>query len=140
MDPGAVALPAGFRSHVANIGIKDETDDFLVLAADAPCPAAAVFTRSRFAGPSVTLSRRHVADGRLQAFVVVSTNANVANGPVGDADAAELAAGVGRALGAEPGDVLVASIGRSAGRTRRSPRTRHAGATPGQDAVRRGPS
>ena len=81
MDSGAVALPAGFRSHVANIGIKDETDDFLVLAADAPCPAAAVFTRSRFAGPSVTLSRRHVADGRLQAFVVVSKNANVANGP-----------------------------------------------------------
>ena len=111
MDPGAVALPAGFRSHVANIGIKDETDDFLVLAADAPCPAAAVFTRSRFAGPSVTLSRRHVADGRLQAFVVVSKNANVANGPVGDADAAELAAGVGRALGADPGDVLVASTG-----------------------------
>ena len=103
MDPGAVALPAGFRSHVANIGIKDETDDFLVLAADAPCPAAAVFTRSRFAGPSVTLSRRHVADGRLRAIVVVSKNANVATGPVGDADAAELAAGVGRALGCRPG-------------------------------------
>jgi glutamate N-acetyltransferase / amino-acid N-acetyltransferase len=111
MDPGTVALPAGFRAHVANIGIKDETDDFLVLAADAPCPAAAVFTRSRFAGPSVTLSRRHVADGRLQAFVVVSKNANVANGPVGDADAEELAAGVGRALGADPADVLVASTG-----------------------------
>jgi len=111
MDPGAVALPLGFRSHVANIGIKDETDDFLVLAAEAPCPAAAVFTRSRFAGPSVTLSRRHVADGRLQVFVVVSKNANVANGPVGDADAAELAAGVGHALGADPVDVLVASTG-----------------------------
>jgi glutamate N-acetyltransferase / amino-acid N-acetyltransferase len=111
MDPGDVALPVGFGAHVANIGIKDDTDDFVVLAADAPCPAAAVFTRSRFAGPSVTISRRHVADGRLQAFAVVSKNANVANGPIGDADAEELAAGVARALGADPADVLIASTG-----------------------------
>jgi glutamate N-acetyltransferase/amino-acid N-acetyltransferase len=111
MDPGVVALPGGFTAHVANIGIKDDTDDFLVLAADGPCPAAAVFTRSRFAGPSVTLSREHVADGRLQAFAVVSKNANVANGPVGDADAAELAAGVAGAMDADPGDVLIASTG-----------------------------
>ena len=106
-----VALPAGFRSHVANIGIKDETDDFLVLAADAPCPAAAVFTRSRFAGPSVTLSRRHVADGRLQAFVVVSKNANVANGPVGDAGRGGAGGGRRQPLVADPADVLGASTG-----------------------------
>ena len=46
-------LPAGFSAHVANVGIKDDTDDFVVIAADRPCAAAAVFTRSRFAGPSV---------------------------------------------------------------------------------------
>ena len=28
-------LPRGFRSHVANIGVKDDTDDFVVIAADA---------------------------------------------------------------------------------------------------------
>src|SRR5262245_20487812 len=111
MEQPTVELPAGFSCHVANIGIKDDTADFVVLAADAPCPAAAVFTRSRFAGPSVTLSRRHVADGRLQAFAVVSKNANVANGPVGDADAAALAAGVAGAMGADPTDVLIASTG-----------------------------
>ena len=142
MDPGAVALPAGFRSHVANIGIKDETDDFLVLAADAPCPAAAVFTRSRFAGPSVTLSRRHVADGRLRAFVVVSKNANVATGPDGDADAAELAAGVGRPSAADPADVLVAStgvIGRPYPMERVRAAPRHAGAAvPRSGRARRG--
>ena len=42
------ALPQGFSAHVDGIGIKDETDDFLVLAADRTGPAAAVFTRSRF--------------------------------------------------------------------------------------------
>ncbi len=56
-------LPAGFRAHVANIGVKDDTDDLVVIAADRPVPVAALFTKSRFAGPSVTLSRRHVANG-----------------------------------------------------------------------------
>ena len=111
MDDLMVELPAGFSCHVANIGIKDETADFTVIAADRPCPAAAVFTRSRFAGPSVTVSRRNVADGRLQAFAVISKNANVANGAAGDADADEVVAGVAAALGAEPDDVLLASTG-----------------------------
>jgi glutamate N-acetyltransferase / amino-acid N-acetyltransferase len=106
-----VQLPAGFRAHTANIGIKDDTTDFAVIAADRPCSAAAMFTRSRFAGPSVTLSRGHAGDGTLQAIVVVSKNANVATGPDGDADALELVEGVARALGCEPTDVLVASTG-----------------------------
>lgn len=104
-------LPAGFRAHTANVGIKDDTTDFAVIAADRPCAAAAVFTRSRFAGPSVTLSRAHASDGSLQAIVVVSKNANVATGPEGDADALELVEGVARALGCPPADVLVASTG-----------------------------
>ena len=104
-------LPAGFRAHTANIGIKDGTTDFAVIAAERPCSAAAVFTRSRFAGPSVTLSRGHAADGRLQAVVVVSKNANVATGTDGDADALELVEGVAHALGCDPNDVLVASTG-----------------------------
>jgi glutamate N-acetyltransferase / amino-acid N-acetyltransferase len=106
-----VALPRGFTAHVANIGIKDDTDDFVVIASDRPCAASAVFTRSRFAGPSVELSRSHVADGSLQALVVVSKNANVATGPRGLADARELAAGVAAAIGGRVDDVLVTSTG-----------------------------
>jgi glutamate N-acetyltransferase/amino-acid N-acetyltransferase len=106
-----IPLPRGFTCHVANIGIKDSTDDFVVIASDHVAPAAAVFTKSRFAGPSVTLSRVHVADGRLRAFAVISKNANVATGAAGEDDAREIAAGVARALGAEDGDVLVASTG-----------------------------
>jgi glutamate N-acetyltransferase/amino-acid N-acetyltransferase len=106
-----VQLPAGFTAHTASIGIKDASSDFAVVAADRPCAASAVFTRSRFSGPSVTLSRGHAADGTLQAVVVVSKNANVATGPEGDADALELTEGVARALGCRPSDVLVASTG-----------------------------
>jgi glutamate N-acetyltransferase/amino-acid N-acetyltransferase len=107
----AVPLPQGFTAHVANVGIKDDTDDFVVLAADRPCAASAVFTRSRFAGPSVEVSRRHAADGVLRAVVVVSKNANVATGEVGRRDAEELAHGVAAAVGCPPEEVLVASTG-----------------------------
>ncbi len=103
--------PAGFRAHVGSIGIKDTADDMVVVAADQPVPAAAVFTRSRFEGPSVTLSREHVADGRLQAFVVIARNANVATGDQGRDDAAEVVAAVAAAIGARPDDLLIASTG-----------------------------
>ena len=106
-----VPLPRGFTAHVANVGIKDDSDDFVVIAAERPCTAAAMFTRSRFAGPSVVLSRDHAADGVLQAIVVVSKNANVATGAQGAANAAELSAGVAAALDCDPRDVLVASTG-----------------------------
>jgi glutamate N-acetyltransferase/amino-acid N-acetyltransferase len=104
-------LPQGFTCHVANIGVKDDTDDFVVLSAGRPVPAAGVFTRSRFAGPSVLISREHLADLRAQAMVVVSKNANVANGPDGTADARQLVTGVAERLGCAPSDVLVASTG-----------------------------
>ncbi len=104
-------LPAGFTAHTATIGIKDDSTDFAVIAADRPCTASAVFTKSRFAGPSVVLSREHAADGRLQAVVVVSKNANVATGPQGTADAVELAEGVAKVVGCDVADVLVTSTG-----------------------------
>lgn len=106
-----ISLPQGFRSHVANIGIKDDTDDFVVVATERPVPTAAVFTKSRFAGPSVTLSRAHVADGTSQAVVVISKNSNVATGQQGIDDAAEVAASVAERLGADATSVLVTSTG-----------------------------
>ncbi|CAN5567483.1 bifunctional glutamate N-acetyltransferase/amino-acid acetyltransferase ArgJ [soil metagenome] len=105
------SLPLGFACHVANVGVKDHTDDFVVIAADHTVAAAGVFTTSRFAGPSVTVSREHLADRRARAVVVVSKNANVANGPQGLADARELAAGVAARLGCADTDVVVASTG-----------------------------
>jgi glutamate N-acetyltransferase / amino-acid N-acetyltransferase len=104
-------LPSGFSAHVANIGIKDESADFLIIAADSNVPGAGVFTQSRFAGPSVSLSRRAVADGQLRAFVVVSKNANVANGKAGLDDADEITKRVASTLGCAPHDVLIASTG-----------------------------
>ena len=104
-------LPAGFHSYVANIGIKDDTDDLVVIAAERPVPTAGLFTRSRFAGPSVTLSRANVADGVAQAVVVISKNANVATGRQGIDDADEVASTIAERLGATAGDIVVTSTG-----------------------------
>ena len=106
-----IELPHGFTCHVANIGIKDDTDDFVVVCSDRPTTAAAVFTRSSFAGPSVVVSRQHAADGMARAVVVVSKNANVATGAQGLANATEIAASVAGRLRVAADDVLIASTG-----------------------------
>jgi glutamate N-acetyltransferase/amino-acid N-acetyltransferase len=110
-DRDPVLLPAGFTCHVGNAGIKDGSDDVVILFADRPATAAGMFTRSRFAGPSVDISRAHVADGSARAMVVISKNANVANGPVGTADAHTVVERVAARLGVQPSDVLLASTG-----------------------------
>ena len=107
----AISLPLGFRTHVANIGIKDASDDFTLVVADTVCSAAGMFTQSRFAGPSVVVSREHIADHKAKAVVVISKNANVATGEAGMSNAREVVAGVSSALACDPRDVLIASTG-----------------------------
>ncbi len=106
-----VRLPAGFVAHTANVGIRDQSADFSIVASTLPCAAAGVFTRSLFAGPSVALCRRHLEQGTPRAIVTVSKNANVATGAQGQRDASELAALAAQVIGAPPADVLVASTG-----------------------------
>ena len=107
----SISLPQGFRAHVANIGIKDSSDDFTLVVADTVCSAAGMFTQSRFAGPSVVVSREHIADHKAKAVVVISKNANVATGDLGMSNAREVVAGVSSALACDPRAVLIASTG-----------------------------
>jgi len=106
-----ISLPLGFHSYVANIGVKDDSQDFTLVVADSLCSSAGVFTQSRFAGPSVTVSQTHLKDLSARAIVVISKNANVANGPDGLSDALEVVQGVAQALQCDPHDVLIASTG-----------------------------
>jgi glutamate N-acetyltransferase/amino-acid N-acetyltransferase len=107
----AVDVPREFVTYAGNAGVKDGTPDISIVASRRPCAADGVFTQSLFAGPSVALCRRHLRDGTARAIVTVSKNANVATGPQGDSDAAELVALVARAVGARPDEVLVGSTG-----------------------------
>jgi glutamate N-acetyltransferase/amino-acid N-acetyltransferase len=111
MTTPAVPLPQGCEAYVANIGVKDDTADFVVIATSAPVTADGVFTRSRFAGPSVTLSRSHLIDQRARAVVIISKNANVATGPEGTANALRVTQLVAERLGCSHSDIVLASTG-----------------------------
>ncbi|BAY34440.1 ornithine acetyl transferase [Nostoc carneum NIES-2107] len=103
--------PQGFKTFITNLGIKDSTDDFVLIKSDVPCVADGVFTQSLFAGPSVTISRCNLKDFQAQGIVVISKNANVANGAIGTADAQEVLQIVATETGISPDNLVIASTG-----------------------------
>lgn len=109
---GSVTTPAGFRAGVVQAGIKPSGKvDLGILASDAPCAAAGVFTQSTVPGAPVVVSREHLRGGRSQAIVVNAGIANVATGQEGLDDAREMTRLTAEKLGLAPQEVLVASTG-----------------------------
>jgi glutamate N-acetyltransferase/amino-acid N-acetyltransferase len=104
-------LPDGFVARAANFGIKDATLDFVSVVGAPGTTGSALFTRSRFAGASVLLSREHVAGGTTRGVIVLSKNSNVATGDEGLRNAREIAAGVASQHGCEAHDFVLASTG-----------------------------
>ena len=109
-NPPLLPVP-GFQWLGLNIGIKDDTLDFGVVASECECTAAAVFTRNNFPGAPVIVGREFLKDGRLQAIAVVSKNANVATGARGLEHARSLSRWVGEQLGLPETLVLPSSTG-----------------------------
>ena len=104
------AGPRGFFVHTAQSGVaRDGRDDIAVAVSRTDTVCSAVYTQSRFAGPAVQLSRE--VGSAARGVVVVSRNANVANGPRGAADAVEVRELVARAVHADPRQLLAASTG-----------------------------
>lgn len=107
-----MSVTAGFGAGGIACGIKaDGSLDLALVAASAPVPAAAVFTRNVAAAAPVILSRENIADGRAQAVVVNSGCANAATGEAGMAAARAMAEATARRLGGDPSDVIVCSTG-----------------------------
>jgi glutamate N-acetyltransferase/amino-acid N-acetyltransferase len=107
-------LPRGFSAATARVGIRQgEGDDLAVIAADHRCPAAAVFTKNRFAASPIRLSRRHLVStgGHARAILINAGCANAATGDRGDRDAASSAACLAGELGCSIEEILVNSTG-----------------------------
>ncbi|WP_329459889.1 bifunctional glutamate N-acetyltransferase/amino-acid acetyltransferase ArgJ [Streptomyces sp. NBC_01497] len=104
--------PRGFGVHTAPVGLLDDgRDDFTVVLSAVPATVSAVFTRSRFAGPSVVVSRAACADRSARGVVVLARNANVATGEEGMANALEVRALTARAAGVPEDELMIASTG-----------------------------
>ncbi|ABA20295.1 N-acetylglutamate synthase [Trichormus variabilis ATCC 29413] len=111
MSLTASSTPQGFSTFITNLGIRDTTEDFVFLRSDVPCVADGVFTQSLFAGPSVTISRQNLQNGQAQGIIIISKNANVANGAVGTADAEEIIQLVAQETGIAAENLAIASTG-----------------------------
>lgn len=102
--------PRGFLIHTGHAGLQDDgRDEVAILVSAVPATCAAVFTRSRFAGASVALSRESGRDAR--GVVVLARNANVATGAAGVADASEIRDRVASIVGVPVKEMLIASTG-----------------------------
>jgi glutamate N-acetyltransferase/amino-acid N-acetyltransferase len=112
--PGGVATPLGFRAAGISAGIKASGNpDLMLLVADAPAQAAAVFTTNKVVAAPVIVSRDHLArsGGLARAIVVNSGCANACTGDVGMRDARQMAEEAARLIGCPAEQVLVSSTG-----------------------------
>ena len=113
LDLGPAPSPVrGFRFSGVHGGLKSRgRRDFALIVADRPAAAAAVFTRNRAAAAPVIVAREHVADGRMQALMINSGNANAATGEKGLKFARWSCRELGSRLGIDPTLVLPCSTG-----------------------------
>ncbi|MBN1906798.1 MAG: bifunctional glutamate N-acetyltransferase/amino-acid acetyltransferase ArgJ [Deltaproteobacteria bacterium] len=111
MIENKIEIIPGFSWFGKNIGIKDNTLDFGGILADTVCNAAGVFTKNTMAGPPVIVGKEHLRDGKLQAVIVNSKNANVATSTQGIKDAKIICSLVAESCGIQTEMVLPSSTG-----------------------------
>ncbi len=109
---GGVTAPKGFKAAGVAAGIKDPSRKELALIYSVvPACAAGLFTANRVKAAPLYVTKEHLRDGRAQAVVINSGNANACNGSQGLEDAKAMAREAARLLRLLPEDVLVASTG-----------------------------
>ena len=110
---GGITAVSGIRAAGVHAGIKKaaETKDVALIVTDAPATAAGVFTKNSVTAAPVWVCREHLTDGRAQAVIVNSGNANACTGEVGMANAQRMTAATAEQLGIDADLVLVSSTG-----------------------------
>jgi glutamate N-acetyltransferase/amino-acid N-acetyltransferase len=104
---------AGVRLGVAEAEIrKKNRRDLTLLALDAGCTVAGVFTQNRFCAAPVQLCRQHLASGKeIRALVINTGIANAGTGEPGRQTARQTCEAVGELLGVAAEQVLPFSTG-----------------------------
>jgi len=103
--------PEGIRAAAVAAGIKHaDVLDLAVVKLDAPGAAAGVFTTNLCPGHTIPFDRRVLADGKAQALLVVSKNANVFT-PKGAEDTETMASRLAEELGIARDDVVASCTG-----------------------------
>ena len=109
---GGVCAAKGFKAGAMRCGIRKShtKKDLAMILSDCVCNASAVYTTNRVKASPILLTKEHLADGKAQAVIVNSGNAN-ACAPFGMENARRQAKAGARALGVLEENVIVASTG-----------------------------
>lgn len=107
-----VCAAKGFKAAGVHCGIrKNKTkEDLALIVSEKPCTAAAVFTTNKVKGAPLIVTKQHLSDGKAQAIVCNSGNANTCN-PNGVEIAKEICKITAKATGLKTEDILVNSTG-----------------------------
>jgi glutamate N-acetyltransferase / amino-acid N-acetyltransferase len=111
--PESIYPIAGVRLGIAEAGIRKlNRRDLTLLALDAGCRVAGVFTQNRFSAAPVQLCRRHLESGSEIRSLLINTGiANAGTGEPGLLAAEQSCTAVARLLGIETQQVLPFSTG-----------------------------
>lgn len=101
----------GYTCWGCHMGIKSKRRDLALIYSEEPASAAAVFTQNVVCAEPVKLSRKHIKNGKAQAIVVNSGNANACTGEEGWRGAVAMAEKTSELLDIPMEEVLVASTG-----------------------------
>ena len=109
---GGVCAAKGFQASGVHCGIrKNRTKkDIALIYSEVKATAAAVYTTNLVKGAPLTVTKNHIADGKAQAVICNSGNANTCNAN-GIEIAEKMSDLVAEALKIDPTDVVVASTG-----------------------------
>ena len=110
---GGVSAAKGFTASGMHVGLRRnvEKKDIALEYSDTMCNAAAVFTQNKIKANPIYVTSKHIQDGKAQAIIINSANANTFNGKEGLEHAFRMADATAEVLNLKPEDVLVASTG-----------------------------
>ncbi|MGE5417068.1 MAG: bifunctional glutamate N-acetyltransferase/amino-acid acetyltransferase ArgJ [Acidobacteriota bacterium] len=107
-----VTYAKGFMAQGVEAGIKKlDTKDVAVIYSEVLCKSAAVYTTNKVQAACIQVNIKHLDNGKAQAVVVNSGNANACTGEQGLQDTFTMAELVAAKLNINKYDVLVASTG-----------------------------
>ena len=112
MIEGGVTAAQGFVAGGVHCGIRKNKSkpDLAMIYSEKLCAAAAVYTQNLVKGAPILVTKKNIENGRAQAVICNSGNANTCNAD-GVEKAERMCAIAGQVLGIHPADVVVASTG-----------------------------
>ncbi len=110
---GGVTAAQGFTANgiLNHIKASRKTNDTALIFSEKLCNAAGVFTQNRVKAECVKLTKDHIANGKAQAVIANSGNANACTGKEGYDNANKEAVAVASKMNINSDDVLVLSTG-----------------------------